>query len=378
MSAVREALETLGHSPGALPEPRLLADLFVRFQAQVPLRRSPVGFGADETLAAWLEDGAGCCGEPRVRAFEALAVAAGFAVEEAQARGLRGEGHRVLLALGRRVLLDPAFPLPAPLSLDPPAEAESTGYGRLSVRKPGGGRYEVLLETRGDERALYQVEPGEALSGGGRYEESGRGPGPEELFRLHDDRLLRWRSGVLEVSDAWSRLQIPFAATDGEGLGALFGPPIPDLEPSDEAKAAAPVPTLAAYHATAAGVPRLRTLLTDPVGHAALLPEGWTVEGLTVREDGFERTLVAEGALLRTERIAFLPDGIAVEAEGPFALFRTRRWRLEPRPAGTRIRLLATLRDPVPPRGLPEGTRRRLVFELASELLALDACAAEG
>ena len=102
------------------------------------------------------------------------------------------------------------------------------------------------------------------------------------------------------------------------------------------------------------------------------------MEGLSVREDGFDRTLVDEGALLRTERITLLPDGIVVEAEGPLALFRTRTWRLEPRPAGTRLRLLATLRDPVPPRGLPEGTRRRLVFELASELLALDARAAEG
>jgi hypothetical protein len=377
VSAVREALEVLGHSAGALPEARLLAALFVRFQAQVPLRRGPASFGADEALAAWLEDGAGCCGEPRVRAFEALALAAGFEVEGARARRACGGGHRVLLAQGRHVLLDPAFPLPAPLSLDPSAEAESTGYGRLSVRNPGGSRFEVLLETRGDERALYQVEPGEALSGGDGYGEACQGTGPEELFRLHDDRLLRWRSGALEVSDAWSRLQLPFAASDGEGLEALFGPPIPEIEVPDEAKPPLPEPTLAVYHASAAGGPSLKSLLADPVGHAALLPEGWTVRGLSVRENGFEWTLVEEGALLRTERVSFLPDGITVEAEGPFARFRTRRWRLEPRPAGTRLRLLATLRDPVPPRGLPEGVRRRLVFELASELLALDARAAE-
>jgi hypothetical protein len=377
VSAVREALEALGHSVGALPEPRLLADLFVRFQAQVPLRRAPAGFGADETFAAWLEDGAGCCGELRVRAFEALAVAAGFAVEGARAHEPSGGSHRVLLAHGRRVLLDPAFPLPSPLSLDPPAEAESTGYGKLSVRGGVGDRFEILLETRGDERVLYRVEPGEAFSVCEEAGEACRDAGSGELFRLLDDRLLRWRSGVLEISDDWSRLRIPFAASDGEGLEALFGPPIPEPEPSDEAKPSVPGPTLAVYHASSAGVPRLKGLLADPVGHDALLPKGWTVEGLSVREDGFVRTLVDEGILLRTERVALLPDGITVEAEGPLALFRSRTWRLEPRPSGTRLRLLAALRDPVPPRGLPEGTRRRLVFELASELLALDGCAAE-
>ena len=79
MSAVQEALEALGHPHGALPGPSLLANLFVRFQAQVPLRRLSDGFGPEEALAAWLEDGAGCCGGSRVRAFEALATAAGFA-----------------------------------------------------------------------------------------------------------------------------------------------------------------------------------------------------------------------------------------------------------------------------------------------------------
>ena len=102
------------------------------------------------------------------------------------------------------------------------------------------------------------------------------------------------------------------------------------------------------------------------------------MKGLSVREDGFDRTLVEDGTLLRTERVTLLPEGMTVEAEGPLALFRTRRWRLEPRPTGTRLRVQATLRDPVPPRGLSEGTRRRLVFELASELLALDGRATEG
>ena len=94
-------------------------------------------------------------------------------------------------------------------------------------------------------------------------------------------------------------------------------------------------------------------------------------------ETGFERALVEEGALLRRERFRLLADGYVVEAEGPLALFRTRTLRVEPRPTGCRLRLLATLRDPVPPRGLPEGTRRRLVFELASELLALDRLATD-
>ena len=378
MSAVREALEALGHSAGALPAPRLLVSLFVRFQAQVPLRRAPVRLRADETLAAWLEDGSGCCGETRVQAFEALAVAAGFSVESASVLAPCGERHRVLLAPGRRVLLDPAFPLPAPLSLGLPTENTPTGYGALSVRAGSGERLELILETRGDDRVLYQVEPGEASSeydGGGG---SGRADDPEELFRLLDDRLLRWQTGVLEISDGWSRFRIPFPASDREGLVALFGLPVPDHESPEAAKRSVSGPTLGVYHASAAGLPHLRALLADPAVHAALLPVGWNVEGLSSRESGFERALVEDGTLLRTERVTLLPDGITVEADGPLALFRTRTWRLEPRPGGTRLRLLATLRDPVPPRGLPEGTRRRLVFELASELLALDARAAEG
>ena len=378
MGVVQEALEALGHPHGALPEPRLLASLFVRFQAQVPLRRLPEGSGPEEALASWLEDGAGCCGESRARAFAALALAAGFSIEEARARGPAGESHQVLLAHDRRILLDPALPLPAPLSLDPPAEAESTGYGALSVRSGGPKRFEVLLETRGDERVLYQVEPGEVSSSGDRGRETVREAGPGQLFRLLEDRLLRWRSGTLEVSDAWSRLRIPFPSSDPEGLEALFGPPIPEYEPSGPANLPVPEPVLSVYHASTAELPHLRSLLTDPAVHASLLPEGWTVRDLSVREDGFDRTLVEGGTPLRTERITFLPEGINVESEGPLALFRTRTWRLEPRPTGTRLRVQATLRDAVPPRGLSEGTRRRLVFELASELLALDGRANEG
>jgi hypothetical protein len=378
VSAAREALEALGHPVGALPESRLLADLFVRVQAQVPLRRTPTRFGADEALSVWLEDGAGCCGETRVQVFEALAVAAGFTVEDAQARRPSGERHRVLLAHDRRVLLDPAFPLPAPLSLDPPAQAEATGYGALSVRNTGGERFEVLLETRGDERILSRIEPDEAPSGGDRGREPAREAEPRQLFRLFDDRLLRWRSGVLEVTDAWSRLRIPFPASAVEGLEALFGLPIPELTPSGPAGLPVPEPELSVYHASTSALPCLRSLLADPAVHASLLPEGWTVKGLSVREDGFDRTLVEGGKLLRTERITLLPEGISVEAEGPLALFRTRTWSLARRPAGTRLRVQATLRDPVPTHGLAEGTRRRLVFELASELLALDGRATEG
>ncbi len=378
MSAVQEALEALGHPHGALPEPRLLANLFVRFQAQVPLRRLPEGPGPEEALASWIEDGAGCCGESRVRAFEALAAAAGFSVEDARARGPAGESHRVLLAHDRRVLLDPAFPLPAPLSLDPPAEAESTGYGALTVRSGGRDRFEVLLETRGDERVLYRIEPGEAPSSGDSDWEPVREAEPGQLFRLLDERLLRWRSGALEVSDAWSRLHVPFPASDPEGLEALFGSPIPELEPSGPAKPPVPAPALSVYHASTSAPPILLSLLTDPAVHDSLLPEGWTARGLSIREDGFDRTLVEGGTRLRTERITLLPEGMTVEAEGPLALFRTRTWRLETRPTGTRLRVQATLRDPIPPRGLSEGTRRRLVFELASELLALDGRATAG
>lgn len=377
MRAAREALEALGLTPGALPEPKLLSDLFVRFQAQVPLRRAPADPGAADALSAWLEDGAGCCGATRVGAFEALAVAAGFEVEPGIARGPGGESRRVLLAFGRRLLLDVSFPFSAPVALEPPTAEEPTGYGALSVRPVGADRFELILATRGDDRVLYRLERGEASGG-----DAGTGVGEEGFFRLLDDRLLRWRDGVLEISDAWSRLRVPFPAADADGLEALFGPPIPDPPaPGAFPKGEEPgevAPTLAVYLASTERAESLRGLLTDPAAHAALLPDGWRVRDLEVRGDGFARTLVEDGALLRTERITLLPDGIIVEAEGPLALFRTRTWRLEPRPAGTRLRILASLRDPVPPRGLSEGARRRLVFELASELLAIDARATEG
>ena len=370
MSAAAEALEALGHPAGALPEPRLLADLFVRFQAQVPLRAADPSRTPEEDLEAWLGEGAGLCGESRAAAFAALAEAAGFALARALARSRAGTARPVLLADGGRLLLDPGFPLPAPLSLDPPAGGEASGYGTLSVRPDASGAPGVLLETRGEERLLYRIEAG-------GWPEDGRGrPGRAEkpLFRLLDDRLLRWSEGTLEVSDSWSRFRLPFPAADADGLEALFGPPIPNLPAASAAPAG---PTLAAYHASAEGPAHLLALLADPVAHAALLPEGWTAAELALRDDGFDRTLLEEGAFLRRESVRVSPDGVTVEAEGPTAVFRTRTWRLEARPSGTRLRLLATLRDPVPPRGLPEGTRRRLVFELASELLALDRLAAE-
>jgi hypothetical protein len=389
VTAVREALEALGHPAGALPQPRLLAALFVRFQAQVPLRAAPAERGGEACLAAWLEDGEGCCGERRVEAFGLLAAAAGFDLERALSRDPAGAERPVLLADRRRVLLDAGFPLPAPLLLDPPAEGEATGYGTLSVRPVGPGRSEVRLETRGDERGLFLVEvPGDGRDrvdrwGGpapaARGDRGAGGPGLREpaLFRLLDDRLLRWQGGVLEVADAWSRLHVPFPAGDVDGLEALFGPPVPRDETPVPGSRTGFVPTLSVYHASPEEPGRLLRLLAEPATHAALLPEGWAVEAQAPRPDGFAWRLVEDGALLRHETLTRLADGVAVEAEGPLALFRTRTWRLEPRPAGTRLRVVGTLRDPVPPRGLPEGSRRRLVFELASELLALDRLAGE-
>lgn len=364
MGAVAEALEALGHPLGALPEPRLLADLFVRFQAQVPLRVAREGT-TEAHLEAWLADGAGLRGAARLEAFAALAAAAGFAVDRSIARHPDGASRTVLLAEHGTLLLDVSFPLPAPLPLVLPAEGESTGYGTISARREEG-RLALFLETRGEERLLYALEG----AGDGDAEPDER-PG---LFRLLDDRVLRWTDGVLEVSDAWSRLRVPLPATDAAGLEAFFGPPIPEDLPTTGPPEAA---TLAVYLASVEEPARLLARLSDPSTHAALLPEGWAVASLRWRDGGFEQELAEDGRLLRRERVTLLPDGIAVAAEeGPLALFRTRTWRLEERPMGTRLRLLGTLRDPVPPRGLSEATRRRLVFELASELLALDRLAA--
>lgn len=370
MSAVREALEALGHPGGTLPEPRRLAELFVRFQAQVPLRRAGCGT-AEERLASWLEAGAGLCGEERTAAFAALAAEAGFALQPGSASGAACDPRTVLLADGRRLLLDVSFPLPLPVSLDPPAAELATGYGTLRVRPAAAGE-EVLLETRGEERLLYRVDRDPASvsvsAAKGSSEET-------ELFRLLDDRLLRFRGGVLEVTDAWSRLRVPFPARDGDGLEALFGPPAP---PDDGREAAGQPPTLAVYLASGARPEALRALLADPESFAHTFPEGWIATDVELRADGFDWSVREGEELLRTERARIVPDGLVLEAEGPLALFRTRTLRLEPRPEGTRLRLLGVLRDPVPPRGLPEGTRRRLVFELANELLALDRVAAGG
>lgn len=368
MGALRETLEALGHPAGALPEPRLLADLFVRFQVQVPLRSAPDGRTEDH-LSAWLEDGAGLCGEARTAAFAALAAEAGFALGSARAQGAAGDARTILLAEDGRLLLDVSFPLPAPVPLEPPARELPTGYGALFVRSGSGGP-ELHLETRGEERLLYRVDPGPVAASPDKTTEPS---GEQGLFRLLDDRLLRWKGGVLEISDAWSRLRFPFPASDGDGLDALFGPLSP---PEDERRATANPPTLAVYLASEARPETFRALLADPESFARTLPEAWAATAVETRADGYSWVVREGEEPLRTERVRVVPDGLVLEAEGPLALFRSRTLRLEPRSEGTRLRLLGVLRDPVPPRGLPEGTRRRLVFELASELLALDRVAA--
>lgn len=238
--------------------------------------------------------------------------------------------------------------------------------------RPAAAGEELLLETRGEERLLYRVDRDPASVS----DSAAKGSSEEtELFRLLDDRLLRFRGGVLEVSDAWSRLRVPFPARDGDGLEALFGPPPP---PDDGREAAGQPPTLAVYLASSARPEELRALFADPKSFARTFPEGWIATDVELRADGFDWGVREGEELLRTERARIVPDGLVLEAEGPLALFRARTLRLEPRPEGTRLRLLGVIRDPVPPRGLPEGTRRRLVFELANELLALDRVAAGG
>ncbi len=122
--------------------------------------------------------------------LSALAAAAGFALDRAIARHPDGAARPVLLAEHGTLLLDVSFPLPAPLPLDPPAEGETTGYGMISVRHEGG-RPALVLETRGEARRLYTLEPAGDL-------EPRADDGPD-LFRLLDDRLLRcYRGGAGE------------------------------------------------------------------------------------------------------------------------------------------------------------------------------------
>ena len=284
-------------------------------------------------------------------------MAAGFTVEEAPgARGFRGEAIASCSPRPPRSCSIRPFLSRRRFSLDPPAPAEPTGYGTLSVRP--GGRSAARGPPR-DPRA-----PAGSLPGSSRAPRSPRGtgggaepgPGPKGSSACST-------TGSCAGGAAFSR-----SPTPGAGSASRFPLPTPkvskrssvprprsSIRPQQAKGAGTPEPTLAVYHGSAAAVTRLRPSCRPRRPRRP--PSGGLDRGGPVgSEDGFERTLVEGGALLRRERITLLPDGIAVEAEGPLALFRIRTWRLEQRPAGRASgswRLCATRsRRAVFPKGL--------------------------
>jgi hypothetical protein len=320
--------EILGAREDGSPGERL-EDLFVRFQAQVPYQSVAGPRSADQLLRDFVDIETGGEGDERADAFVALAHAFGHELEVHEADSPRGCRRVALSRVDGRVLLaDPGFPFPCLVPLDRPGEEIPTGYGKI---RPGsdGESYRVLVEARGK-----SVEVARFGAGGGDRSE---GPAPsasnhyrlgeKERFRLLDDSLLRWRAGRMEVTDFWSRLSHPLGGGEKEILEALFRAPCGDL--GDVPPDGAPV-TLSVYDL----IPLPRTLLES--------------------------------------RVARLPgagdSGLPGAAEG--TPITSRRWDLEEREGGTRVKLTAEL-VAVSPRGPTDALRKTLVFLLVSEILDL-------
>jgi hypothetical protein len=219
------------------------------------------------------------------------------------------------------VLLDPGFPLPGVVPLEPDGEEYATGYGRLSVAT-GPGVRRLLLDARGETRELYRINwPPARFAPDGR---PGRGlPEPGERFRLEGDRFLRWRDGEMEVADVWSRLLWPLPGSEAGLLEAFFRVPASGLA----AIPAKPAPArLSVYDASSLEPPELEARLAARCSDPASLPEGW--------------------------------------ADSPVV---QKSWSFSSRPSGTRVKLTASLAV-VPSCGLAEAVRKTLVFHLVTEL----------
>ena len=301
-------------------------DLFVRFQAQVPYQAVAGPRDADQFLRDFVEIETGGEGDERTASFEALARTLGHELEVREATSPRG-GRRIALSRvdGRRLLVDPGFPLPCLVPLDRPGEEIPTGYGKV-LWEAIGEDFRVLVETRGK-----RIEVARFGTGGPERPESLASPpvrlGERERFRLLDDRLLRWRDGKMEVTDTWSRLTHPLGGEEKELLETFFRVPCGELAgiPPDED----PV-TLSVYD----HVPHPRTLLESRLERL----RGPTGGGLPGAEEGSPIT--------------------------------SRRWSFEELDGGTRVKLTAGM-VAVPSRGLTEMFRKTLVFLLVSEILDL-------
>ena len=362
--AILEAL-SLERRPQEL---RFFEDLFLRFQRRVATETltrpagDPQDFAAAGFLADWVEEERGLVGEERAQAFEWLARELGFDVSLAEGGCVRpweaarrddegrgsGEGgfsskvnvavaHRAVVGVieGRRILADAGFPLPVLLPLDPPAQEIPTGFGTLSVARPGGSdETRVTCDGRGEVTELLRLAgapPSLPLS----LEEISRTPPVDETphdargsktsfaLRVLDDRVLFWRAGRMTVLDAWSRLEYPLPVSERAALEKLFAIELEGVslpEESREESSSAPA-TLSVFH-----------LSPIPADEA--------------------RGRVARGGL-------------------PLSLVASRQTRVEESGEGSRITIEATLKGPVPPAGPGEAVRKTLVFHLVSELFEL-------
>ena len=335
MTALRDALEALGHPLGALPEPRLLADLFVRFQTQVPLRPAPAGLGPHELASAWLEDGRGLLlRDPRPH-LRGPRHRGGL---RARAWGRAGRRRKGPPRSPRRrtgaSCSTPSFPLPAPLPLDPPAFAESDRLRHAldAARRRGAG------PTSSSRRAGTSGSSSASSPG-----EPGAGERSRQTATPANRSSASTRTGCSAGATASSRSPthgaasaFRFPASDSDGLEALFGPPIPAIDRRRSRRGngcrtdARRLPRRRPWSS-----PRLLRLLSDP-GRPRCPPSGGMGRGGTLGVRGRLR----EGCSSRRESSSAangspgLGTGSRSRQSGPLALFRTRTWRLEPRAGG--------------------------------------------
>jgi hypothetical protein len=364
--AILEAL-SLERRP---PDLRFFEDLFLRFQRRVATETltrppgDPQAFDAERFFAEWVEEERGLVGGERARAFEWLAVNCGFDVSAVRGECLRpweedapgrdeprlgpgdggfsskvnlAEAHRAVVASieGQRVLADAAFPVPVLLPLDPPAREIPTGFGMLSVARPGGSdEIRVTCDARGEVADLLQLLPAPATSSFPFEEICRPSPGAgtrhdvrksRTIFalRLLDDRVLYWRAGRMTILDAWSRLEYTLRTSERAALEKLFAIELQGVtfpEEQGEVGDGAPA-TLSVFH-----------LSPIPADEA---------------------------------RVRVAPGG------PPLSLVASRETRVEESGEGSRITIEATLAGPVPPSGPTEAVRKTLVFHLVSELFEL-------
>lgn len=354
MSA-RALLESLGLLD-QLPTPRLLDDLFVRFSAQVPyetLTKRPEDVDVDAVCLDLAEEGRGVGGSSRARVFHALAHELGLDV-----RLVRGEPYPAAIARvgGAEVLCDVALPLTTPIPLDAIEEIASP-HGKLTLRRDGS-RVTILFDAHG------LVEPRRSFDlDDERPTEPERDAAPFVL-RAYDDRIVRWSSGMLTITDSWSVLTHALAPGETEAvLGFDAGE-----EPAPEETSPA---VLQVFDHCDAPLAALLARLGTPEGHLAMQPPGTRAEDVTSEPGAFSSTLVSESGATRRERVVLRPDGALIELVSGESPVASRRITLTASPDGVRLAMAVTLAKPVPPRGLAESVRKTLVYHLVSELMAL-------